>query len=95
MAKTRYLNFTDFRNSPGPALKDVASGQTVTLTRFGRPVAELSPPQPSALRATDWKTILSCAGMLKDLTSVQRKKLDQSIKRSKTMFRKRRIHPWE
>lgn len=38
----------DFRKSPGEVLLQVALGKRYVITRYGKPVAEISQPEPTA-----------------------------------------------
>ena len=91
MKKANYLNFTAFRNAPEPVLHQVRGGESVTLTRFGRPVAELCPPRPSGDKRMNWEAILSGAGLFSDLSGPQQKSLGRTLGRRKNFFRKSRI----
>ena len=91
MKKASYLNFTAFRNAPEPALHRVLGGESVTLTRFGKPVAELGPPRPSGDKRVNWEAILSGAGLFSDLSGAQQKSLEHALGRRKNFFRKSHI----
>jgi prevent-host-death family protein len=46
--------FTEFRKHSAAFLDKVENGETIVITRHGRPVAEMVPPS-SALESKSWK----------------------------------------
>lgn len=47
--QTENVTLMDFRKAPGDVIAKVQMGMVVTLTSYGKPVAVLSKPEPTAL----------------------------------------------
>lgn len=47
------VTIRELRNHGGTVVDRVAAGERLTVTRGGRPVAELGPVRPTALRAAE------------------------------------------
>ena len=47
--KTETTTLMDFRKAPGDAIAKVQMGMVITLTSYGKPVAVLMKPEPTAL----------------------------------------------
>lgn len=51
----RTVTFTEFRRKASQLLSDVEQGQTIVVLRYGKPIAEISPPQGGQPDQPSWK----------------------------------------
>jgi prevent-host-death family protein len=49
------VSFTEFRNNASVLLSKVEEGETLLVTRHGRPIAEVSPYKKGSRRRPSWK----------------------------------------
>lgn len=49
------LSFTDFRNNASGFITEVEHGESITLLRRGKPIAEIIPFSGRSLQSPSWK----------------------------------------
>jgi len=53
------ISLAELRQNPAPALEAVEHGQTLTITRYRRPIANLTPAARTQVSGTDVMRLLS------------------------------------
>jgi len=49
------ITFTEFRKNASGLFNEVEHGETLTIVRHGKAIAEISPPSMNDLRVPSWK----------------------------------------